>query len=55
MSQRLQAVPHLKEIVGYKNLLYFFLAYFFYIDGVHTIISMATPIGMDMGLDFQSF
>lgn len=42
-----------KEIVGYKNLLYFFLAYFFYIDGVHTIISMATPIGMDMGLDSQ--
>ncbi|MFB0917544.1 MAG: MFS transporter [Clostridiaceae bacterium] len=42
-----------KEIVGYKNLFMFFLAYFFYIDGVHTIISMATPIGMDMGLDSQ--
>lgn len=42
-----------REIIGYRNLLMFFLAYFFYIDGVHTIISMATPIGMDMGLDSQ--
>lgn len=42
-----------REIIGYRNLFMFFLAYFFYIDGVHTIISMATPIGMDMGLDSQ--
>lgn len=40
-----------KEIIKDKNLALFFLSYFFYIDGVHTIINMATPIGMDMGLD----
>lgn len=41
----------LKEIFKDKNLMYFFLSYFFYIDGVHTIIFMATPIGLDIGLD----
>ena len=32
----------------------FLLAYFFYIDGVGTIIKMATAIGSDMGLDSNS-
>lgn len=40
-----------REIISYRNLAMFFLAYFFYIDGVHTIITMATPIGIDLGLD----
>ena len=32
----------------------FFIAYFFYIDGVHTIISMATPIAIDLKLGLSS-
>lgn len=39
-----------REIFRDKNLLLFFIAYFFYIDGVHTIISMATPIAIDLKL-----
>lgn len=43
-----------REIISHPSLLYFILSYFFYIDGVHTIISMATPIAMDMNLGFSS-
>lgn len=39
-----------REIFRDRNLLLFFIAYFFYIDGVHTIISMATPIAIDLKL-----
>lgn len=39
-----------KEISNYKNIAMFLLAYFFYIDGVGTIISMATAYGTDVGL-----
>ncbi|MEG0090674.1 MAG: MFS transporter [Oscillospiraceae bacterium] len=41
----------LKEIVGHKKMLVFLLAYFFYIDGVNTIISMSTIYGSSLGLD----
>ena len=41
----------LKEIIAFKPMLIFILAYFFYIDGVHTIISMATTYGTNLGLD----
>lgn len=41
----------LKELRKDKKLLYFFLAYFFYIDGVYTIIDMATAYGTALGLD----
>jgi UMF1 family MFS transporter len=34
-----------------KKLLYFILGYFFYIDGVYTIISMATTYGREVGID----
>ena len=34
-----------------KAVLYFILAYFFYIDGVHTIIKMATSYGAALGID----
>ena len=34
-----------------KKILYFLLAYFFYIDGVNTVISMATAYGASLGLD----
>ena len=33
----------LKDIFGHKSIFVFMLAYFFYIDGVGTIIHMSTP------------
>lgn len=44
-------VTTLKGIFTNKGLLIFILAYFFYIDGVDTIISMATNFGSTLGLD----
>lgn len=41
----------LKNIVKNKTLLFFMLAFFFYIDGVHTVIRMATSYGTEMGID----
>ena len=41
----------LTSIKNNKRLLFFILAYFFYIDGVNTIISMATIYGTALGLD----
>lgn len=34
-----------------KKVLYYILGYFFYIDGVYTIISMATTYGGEVGID----
>ena len=41
----------LKNIVRDRRLRYFMLAFFFYIDGVHTIIKMSTSYGTDLGID----
>ena len=41
----------LKSIAKDKRLLFFVIAYFFYIDGVHTIIKMSTSYGTDLGID----
>ena len=41
-----------KELAKNKKALLFLIAFFFYIDGVHTIIKSATAIGK--GLDFDS-
>ena len=41
----------MKEIGRNKALLTYIVAYFFYIDGVHTVISMATTYGTNLGLD----
>ncbi len=40
-----------KGIARDKRLRLFMLAYFFYIDGVHTIIRMSTSYGTDLGID----
>lgn len=41
----------LKEICHEKKIFFFLLAFFFYIDGVYTIIDMATAYGTSLGLD----
>ncbi len=42
---------HLKELRKEKTLLYFLLGYFFYIDGVNTIVKMAVDYGLAIGLE----
>ena len=42
-----------KELTKNKKAFFFLLAYFFYIDGVHTIIKLAMSIGNDLG--FENF
>ncbi len=41
----------IKDIVRDKRICMFMLAYFFYIDGVHTIIKLSTSYGTDLGID----
>jgi UMF1 family MFS transporter len=41
----------LKKIWADKTLRNFIIAYFFYIDGVHTIIKLSTSYGSDLGID----
>lgn len=40
----------MKDIYKDKKLFFFIIAYFFYIDGVYTIISMATTYGGEVGI-----
>lgn len=40
-----------KDIAKEKHILLFLLAFFFYIDGVYTVIAMATAYGQALGLD----
>jgi UMF1 family MFS transporter len=42
-----------REILGHRNLLFFLLAYWLYIDGVYTIIKMAVDYGLSQGLSMQ--
>ncbi len=41
----------LSSVRGNKKILFFLIAFFFYIDGVYTIIDMATAFGSSLGLD----
>lgn len=41
----------MKRIASDRILLTFMIAFFFYIDGVHTVISMATSYGASLGID----
>lgn len=46
-----RVIQTFKDIKKTPKLKYFMLAYFFYIDGVYTIISMATSFGGEVGID----
>ncbi|MCI9569268.1 MAG: MFS transporter [Lachnospiraceae bacterium] len=43
----------LKEIRGQRHIVLYLAAFFFFIDGVYTIIEMATAYGSSLGLDTQ--
>ncbi|WP_160678055.1 MFS transporter [Clostridium sp. C8-1-8] len=47
-------IKTLSSVRQHRNIFIFLLAYFFYIDGVNTIITMATSFGADLGISSSS-
>ena len=47
-------IQTVKEIKKHKRVALFLLAYWFYMDGIDTIVRMATAYGSDIGLDTSS-
>ena len=41
----------MRKIARNRTLLFFMIAFFFYIDGVHTVIAMSTSYGTQLGID----
>ena len=41
----------MRKIARDRTLLFFMVAFFFYIDGVHTVIAMSTSYGTQLGID----
>ncbi len=50
ISSFIRLAGTLKQIRKHRALFLFLLAYFFYIDGVGTIITMSTSYGADLGI-----
>lgn len=51
VKESMQRLSHIFiEMKQHKNILWFVIAFFFYIDGVYTIIDMATSYGKDVGI-----
>ena len=44
----------LKSIPEYKNVFIFLIAFFLFIDGVHTVMALATTFALNLGLDTSS-
>ena len=44
-------ITTMRSIARNKTILIYMVAFFFYIDGVHTVISMATSYGAALGID----
>ena len=47
-------IDTLKSVSKYKNAFIFLIAYFLYIDGVHTVIALASTFALNLGLDTSS-
>lgn len=55
MKQSLRNLAHtLKSMVKNKNIFYFVLGYWFYIDGVYTVMTMAVDYGVSIGLESEA-
>ena len=47
-------IDTLKSVSKYKNAFIFLIAFFLYIDGVHTVIALASTFALNLGLDTSS-